>query len=282
MPTLTITRRHRISSARFAPPSEACLNSEERSRTSELVKAFGRCLIDRRAPEKVRHTLEDLAGQRVFGIACGHPDGNDSDRLADDPIHKLLLGRDPGAGGRLASQPTVSRFENGAGRVAPPPLPPATPGDKRPPSLNDQGSASRPIRRPSAIPRGGQAGRTPARGARGLCPQRLIIGSFRQPAFAPPPQPENARKHGTDPRRRPVGLRGCGRRLCRIGGERGTVPDIYAAGFAGKPRPSWRLRNRAVNRRASPAKPAFSQYTTPDRRAGACSPARPSLGLAGR
>ncbi len=83
-----------------------------------LIKAFGRCLIDRRAPEKVRHTLEDLVGQRVFGIACGHPDGNDSDRLADDPIHKLLLGRDPVAGERLASQPTVSRFENGAGRVA--------------------------------------------------------------------------------------------------------------------------------------------------------------------
>ena len=82
------------------------------------IKAFGRCLIDRRAPEKVRHTLEDLVGQRVFGIACGHPDGNDSDRLADDPIHKLLLGRDPVAGGRLASQPTVSRFA-GRGSVNP-------------------------------------------------------------------------------------------------------------------------------------------------------------------
>ena len=40
-----------------------------------LVKAFGRCLIDRRAPEKVRHTLEDLVAHGVFGIACGHPDG---------------------------------------------------------------------------------------------------------------------------------------------------------------------------------------------------------------
>ncbi len=83
-----------------------------------LVKAFARCLVDERAPEKIRHTLEDLVGQRVFGIACGHPDGNDADHLADDPIHKLLLGRDPVAGGRLASQPTISRFENDAGRSA--------------------------------------------------------------------------------------------------------------------------------------------------------------------
>ena len=81
-------------------------------------RPFARCLVDKRAPEKVRHTLEDLVGQRVFGIACGHPDGNDADHLADDPIHKLLLGRDPVAGGRLASQPTISRFENDAGRSA--------------------------------------------------------------------------------------------------------------------------------------------------------------------
>ena len=58
-----------------------------------LVKAFARCLADKRAPGKIRHTLADLIGQRVFGIACGHPDGNDADHLADDPIHKLLLGR---------------------------------------------------------------------------------------------------------------------------------------------------------------------------------------------
>ena len=34
------------------------------------------------------------------------------------PIHKLLLDRDPLAGAPLASQPTISRFENGAGRAA--------------------------------------------------------------------------------------------------------------------------------------------------------------------
>ena len=92
-----------------------------------LVKAFARCLADKRAPGKIRHTLADLIGQRVFGIAYGpllaalpergHPDGNDADHLADDPIHKLLLGRDPVSGAPLASQPTISRFENGARRT---------------------------------------------------------------------------------------------------------------------------------------------------------------------
>ena len=77
-----------------------------------LVKAFARCLSDKRAPEKIRHTLADLLGQRIFGIACGHPDCNDAEHLADDPIHKLLLDRDPVAGESLASQPTLSRFEN--------------------------------------------------------------------------------------------------------------------------------------------------------------------------
>ena len=56
---------------------------------------------DKRAAEKIRHTFADLIGQRIFGIACGHPDGNDADHLADDPIHKLLLGRDPVSGAAL-------------------------------------------------------------------------------------------------------------------------------------------------------------------------------------
>ena len=82
------------------------------------MAGFARCLVDRREPGKIRHTLAELLGQRIFGIACGHPDGNDANHLTDDPIHKLLLGRDPVAGEALASQPTISRFENGVGRSA--------------------------------------------------------------------------------------------------------------------------------------------------------------------
>ena len=58
------------------------------------------------------------ASARRSVVACGHPDGNHANHLADDPIHKLLLGRDPVAGQALASQPTISRFENGVGRSA--------------------------------------------------------------------------------------------------------------------------------------------------------------------
>jgi hypothetical protein len=32
--------------------------------------------------------------QRLSGIACGGVDGNDAARLKDDPVHKLLAGRD--------------------------------------------------------------------------------------------------------------------------------------------------------------------------------------------
>ncbi len=80
-----------------------------------VIDGFADCLVDDRQPGKVRHSLADLLGQRIFGIACGHPDANDADRLADDPIHKLLLGRDPIDGDALASQPTISRFENHVG-----------------------------------------------------------------------------------------------------------------------------------------------------------------------
>ncbi len=50
--------------------------------------------------------------QRIFGLICGYADCNDAARLADDPVHKLLLDRDPLTGPALASQATLSRFEN--------------------------------------------------------------------------------------------------------------------------------------------------------------------------
>jgi Transposase DDE domain group 1 len=75
-------------------------------------------LTDTRQPGKVQHDLHELVRQRVYGIACGYADCNDVARVAADPIHKLLLDRDPLDGRALASQATLSRFENAVGREA--------------------------------------------------------------------------------------------------------------------------------------------------------------------
>lgn len=89
--------------------------ADQRLRLSERLAA---CLRDRRQPGKVEHEVVELFRQRLFAIACGYADCNDAARLAKDPIHKMLVGRDPIDGEALASQPTLSRFENAPSRTA--------------------------------------------------------------------------------------------------------------------------------------------------------------------
>src|SRR2546430_10415351 len=72
---------------------------------------------DHRQPGKITHPLGVLLRQRIFGLAVGFAECNVAARLVDDPIHKLLLERDPLEGAPLGSQPTLSRFENAAGRA---------------------------------------------------------------------------------------------------------------------------------------------------------------------
>jgi len=82
-----------------------------------LTAVLADCLRDRRQPGKVKHSLHDALRQRIYGLALGYADANDADSLAHDPIHKLLLDRDPVVGERLASQPTISRLENSLSAV---------------------------------------------------------------------------------------------------------------------------------------------------------------------
>ncbi len=81
-----------------------------------LIGGLAGCLEDKRQAGKVDHPLRELLAQRVFSIACGYPDANDSARLGADPVHKMLLDRDPVTGLDLASQPTLSRFEDSVDR----------------------------------------------------------------------------------------------------------------------------------------------------------------------
>ena len=77
-----------------------------------LTERLAACLDDARDPGKVVHETIELLQQRVFGLCAGYADCNDAARLVHDPIHKLMVGRDPLTGLGLASQPTLSRFEN--------------------------------------------------------------------------------------------------------------------------------------------------------------------------
>ena len=77
-----------------------------------LTERLAACLDDAREPGKILHETRELLQQRVFGLCAGYADCNDAARLVHDPIHKLVLGRDPLSGLGLASQPTLSRFES--------------------------------------------------------------------------------------------------------------------------------------------------------------------------
>ncbi len=81
-----------------------------------LTQAMASVLCDERDPKRTKHSMTDLLRQRVFQITAGYEDQDDSDTLRSDPIFKLLLGRAPETGADLASQPTMSRFENGITR----------------------------------------------------------------------------------------------------------------------------------------------------------------------
>lgn len=77
-----------------------------------LSEALAAALRDAREPGKVAHSFHELLRQRIYAIALGSPDANDARELGDDAVHKLLVDRDPVHGASLASQPTLSRFEN--------------------------------------------------------------------------------------------------------------------------------------------------------------------------
>lgn len=48
---------------------------------------------DRRHPDRIEHSLATLVGQRIFGIALGHEDLDDHDRLRHDPTLAVLAGK---------------------------------------------------------------------------------------------------------------------------------------------------------------------------------------------
>ncbi len=76
-----------------------------------LTEQFAGALADVRYEPSVVHSLSEMVRVRIFGILADYPDQNDHDVLRGDPVFKMIAGRSPD-GKDLASQPTLSRFEN--------------------------------------------------------------------------------------------------------------------------------------------------------------------------
>jgi len=78
-----------------------------------VINKVANAIHDKRHPSYVKHQIVQLLTQRVFQIASGYEDANDSNDLKNDPILKISCDKDD----PLASQPTMCRFENAPNRM---------------------------------------------------------------------------------------------------------------------------------------------------------------------
>jgi hypothetical protein len=76
-----------------------------------ITQQFCQAIEDGRDPDSTEHSVAEMVRARIYGILADYVDQNDHDTLRSDPVFKLLAGRSPD-GAALASQPTLSRFEN--------------------------------------------------------------------------------------------------------------------------------------------------------------------------
>ena len=88
-----------------------CCRSANLTSELGLTRQFAEALSDRRNVGYIGHSFLEMTRMRVYGILADYADQNDHDVLRSDPIFKLLCDRSI-ADDDLASQPTLSRFEN--------------------------------------------------------------------------------------------------------------------------------------------------------------------------
>jgi hypothetical protein len=77
-----------------------------------LTCAMSDTIADHRDQDKVVHNVIEMCRERIYAICQDYEDANDLDILRHDPALKTVCRRLPRTGEALASQPTISRFEN--------------------------------------------------------------------------------------------------------------------------------------------------------------------------
>jgi len=80
----------------------------------KLLPRLAACFLDRRQPERIEHSIEEMLAQRIYGLALGYEDVNDHEQLRIDPLFHVLAERDQ-MDRSLAGKSTLNRLELGAG-----------------------------------------------------------------------------------------------------------------------------------------------------------------------
>jgi len=93
----------------------------EAERLTGVIRQFAACFTDHRNPDLIEHTVVELIGQRVYGLALGYEDLNDHDELRHDPMLAVLVGKEDPTGDTrvcrrdrgkaLAGKSTLNRLE---------------------------------------------------------------------------------------------------------------------------------------------------------------------------
>ena len=55
-----------------------------------LLPRLAECFVDRRDPERVEHSVQEMLSQRIYGLALGYEDLNDHEDLRLDPLFGML------------------------------------------------------------------------------------------------------------------------------------------------------------------------------------------------
>ena len=59
-----------------------------------FIRGLAACFGDRRDPRFTEFSVEELVGQRIYGLALGYEDVNDHEELRADPLMAVLVGRE--------------------------------------------------------------------------------------------------------------------------------------------------------------------------------------------
>ena len=76
-----------------------------------ILRQFAACFTDYRKADLIEHPVEELVGQRVYGLALGYEDLNDHEELRNDPLLAVLVDKPDLGKAALAGKSTLNRLE---------------------------------------------------------------------------------------------------------------------------------------------------------------------------